>query len=1040
MIRFHAFCLFLMIPVLLCGQSNQVILDRISEMPDLPAPYKMADWKKKARDYDAFVFDFAKSGSYLPLCALGTRGQFNYDTLTPLFLDSYVGSAYHLQQGEAINIMPAVVGASLMGIDKSNQMGHNWVATVADFFNMKNGQNVYLNNYSTISGSDWWYDVMPNVYFYQLYSLYPSGFPGFSYQFASVANQWLSCVRTLGGSSTPWSIPSMNYRAFNLATGVPLSTGVIEPEAAGGIAWLLYQAYGVTGNRKYMEGAQQALDFLLGLTSNPSYELQLAYGTAITAKMNAIEGTTYDMGKLLNWCFDRGPLRGWGSIVGTWGGYDASGLIGEANDAGNDYAFVMNGFQEAGALSTVPKYDKRYALSIAKWLLNLANASRLFYWNELPSDQQSNYSWVSQYDPQACIPYESLKQSINGKSPYAQGDAVQGGWASTNLSLYSGSSVGYLASIIDTTNIQGILRINLNATDFYGDNTYPAYLYYNPTSQQQTIRLPLSDHHAVYDAISETTLGTDISGDFLFSIGSGSVCLLRILPATPDFVTQGNKLMLGSHIIDYHHGWDYTSSLRIKALSAQTNPVVVQQPLKIYCEPGNIASGDEPSFSWYINGTQVDGQTGKILETTAPADTGLYIVKCSIALNDQTAEDTLLIHVVNHIVKAPSVTGITTDSAYGVIGAASCFKAIIDPNPGDTLTYSWAFSDGNAGNTNRDSLVWTAPGTPGIYTLNVTVTNQDHLSGTATLDVLVKDTLLEARLPLIYYPFNGDAHNAVADQFHATVSGPLLTEDPRGLAGMAYRFSKGQDIIYTSNDAALNFQNAISVSLWVKCEAFDMERYILSHGSYEQRYKLSVIPEGKVRWTVKTSSGVVDLDSPFALDLNKYYHITALYTGYSMELYINGQLASFKKHSGLIGTSTKPITIGRKDNNETNWFLLGSVDEVKIWDSEIPVPLIRKLPALWNGAIFSPETPVDDSDFRLFYNPSLPAYVFVYPAGYSVQGMDVFNILGRKITCSWGESGQHTALLTVAPSQKGIMLVRVRFGNGKVVVRKALFE
>jgi hypothetical protein len=62
--------------------------------------------------------------------------------------------------------------------------------------------------------------------------------------------------------------------------------------------------------------------------------------------------------------------------VGNWGGYDVSGLIGEANDGGNDYAFVMNGFQQAAALAPLPKYDKRYARAIAKWLLNLTNASR----------------------------------------------------------------------------------------------------------------------------------------------------------------------------------------------------------------------------------------------------------------------------------------------------------------------------------------------------------------------------------------------------------------------------------------------------------------------------------------------------------------------------------------------------------------------------------------------------------------------------------------------------------------------------------------
>ena len=64
---------------------------------------------------------------------------------------------------------------------------------------------------------------------------------------------------------------------------------------------------------------------------------------------------------MLNWCFDRGELRGWGTIVGKWGAYDCSGLVGEANDQNNDYAFAMNGYEQAGALVPMVRYDDRFA-------------------------------------------------------------------------------------------------------------------------------------------------------------------------------------------------------------------------------------------------------------------------------------------------------------------------------------------------------------------------------------------------------------------------------------------------------------------------------------------------------------------------------------------------------------------------------------------------------------------------------------------------------------------------------------------------------
>ena len=106
---------------------------------------------------------------------------------------------------------------------------------------------------------------------------------------------------------------------------------------------MLYQAYTQTGDKKYFEGAQLALEFLCAFGENPSYELQLPYGTLIAARMNAEQDCSYNIDRLINWCFDWGRTRGWGAIVGTWGGYDVSGLIGEANDNGDDYAFVMHG-------------------------------------------------------------------------------------------------------------------------------------------------------------------------------------------------------------------------------------------------------------------------------------------------------------------------------------------------------------------------------------------------------------------------------------------------------------------------------------------------------------------------------------------------------------------------------------------------------------------------------------------------------------------------------------------------------------------------
>ena len=164
--------------------------------------------------------------------------------------------------------------------------------------------------------------------------------------------------------------------------------------------------------------------------------------------------------------------------------------------------------------------------------MNIANASRLFYNNVLPEDHQEpqSYAWSSVYDTESCIPYESMKEVWNNKSPYVMGDATGGGWAATNISLYSGSSVGYLAALIEKTNVEGILRIDVNKTDFFGNAVFPVYLYYNPYSEDKTVELELpSGEYDLYDAISERNVVSRISGTASFSVPSDGVCLLIIM-------------------------------------------------------------------------------------------------------------------------------------------------------------------------------------------------------------------------------------------------------------------------------------------------------------------------------------------------------------------------------------------------------------------------------------------------------------------------------------------------------------------------------
>jgi len=1008
--------------------AQQLSIPRIDLMPNMPAPYVMRDWKQVALNYDNLVFDISKTGTYLPVTAISTSNGINYPALKTIRMDTYIGQTDHGRVAEAVNILPAVVGASLVGVDKTNQLNTNWVVKLKDFFNKQNGENVYLNNYSTTSGNDWWYEIMPNVFFYQLYSLYPAVDADFTTQFTTIADRELGVLYKLGATVQPWKAPAMNYRAFNLITGVPNATSVPEPEAAGSISWLMYQAYVQTNSPKYLQGAELALDFLQSWTTNPSYEIQLPYGIATAARMNAVEGTNYDIQKMMNWTFSSGlnTLRGWGTIKGTWNGYDVSGLIGEANDGGNDYAFSMNGFQHAATLAPVAKYDKRFARALGKWLLNLANASRLYYRNGLPQANQEStgYVWSVQNDTASCIPYESIKQNWNGTQPFAMGDAVSGGGAATNLSLYSGSSVGYLASIISKTNVEGVLQVDLNKTDFRGDKAYPAYLYYNPTGTAQSVQLTLpAGNFDVYDVITESVLNTNASGVISFNLPSDSVRQLVVYPTGNIPVVKGRLKSVKGHVIDYHVGYNFVSPLRVKVFSASDTLVQKLNTLTLNCLPENNVT-PTPSFQWFQNNLLVATTTSGNYTWTSPATAGTYQLTCKVSEKGDTVNSPAIsVKVVDVLVLTPVISDIGFSTAMPFDMNSTVTASAILNTTG--VTYSWSSSDGTLTNNLTASPPWKLPDSPGIYTITLSATNT---SGTTTFtkSVLVKDfSILTEPTPLIYYPFNGDTKNQAQNAYHALSVNAVSTAGADGASNGAYNFPSSNSYIYTPNDATLNFQDKIAVSFWVKPDALpNSEQFILSHGSWEQRYKISIIPDKKIRWTVKTNVATVDLDADTIVQTGKYDHYTAVYTGYSMELYRNGNLSSFKALTGLIQRTSNSITIGRKDEGTSLYNFIGSVDEVRIYDDELSQKLIKALPATFTLKAFQPDTV--STSMKILPNPFISEFAVSLPTGETIGRKEIFDVLGKSVFLSVDSS---PAVQLTCPN--GFYIARITTASGK---------
>jgi hypothetical protein len=299
-------------------------------------------------------------------------------------------------------------------------------------------------------------------------------------------------------------------------------------------------------------------------TINPTYEVLMPFGAYLSARINAEQGKTFDVNKMLGWSFDGTPIcrEGWGVLTGNWNGIDISGIVGSTVDHGG-YGFLMNTYDAAWPLVPLVRYDQSYAGAIGKWMLNAANAARLFYPEYLSADHQSIPQLAAV--TKGVIGYEGLvKKSTyaryeNLEGPVAQGDGPN--WVPgknpdvSQFSVYGSGHVGIFGSIIRTTEVPGILQLNLLATDFFHDRAYPSFLYYNPYPQTEKVSLAWEDNHQAVD-LYNTVTGRFIARNVRSGVGlrldSLQTAVIVCLPVGGKITYEGNKMLVNGIVTDYN--------------------------------------------------------------------------------------------------------------------------------------------------------------------------------------------------------------------------------------------------------------------------------------------------------------------------------------------------------------------------------------------------------------------------------------------------------------------------------------------------------
>ena len=154
------------------------------------------------------------------------------------------------------------------------------------------------------------------------------------------------------------------------------------------------------------------------------------------------------------------------------------------------------------------------------------------------------------------VDYTYKKVSLQGMSPVALGDGpqwVKGQPETSMYSLYSSAQVGIFGAIVRKTNVEKILQLNCNATDFYSKDSFPTFLYYNPydTIKSVCYTNPAKSKVDLFDALRHEYLSREISEEGCFEIPARSARLIVVLPSGSELKMKDGNYTVGTTVVAF---------------------------------------------------------------------------------------------------------------------------------------------------------------------------------------------------------------------------------------------------------------------------------------------------------------------------------------------------------------------------------------------------------------------------------------------------------------------------------------------------------
>jgi Concanavalin A-like lectin/glucanases superfamily len=215
---------------------------------------------------------------------------------------------------------------------------------------------------------------------------------------------------------------------------------------------------------------------------------------------------------------------------------------------------------------------------------------------------------------------------------------------------------------------------------------------------------------------------------------------------------------------------------------------------------------------------------------------------------------------------------------------------------------------------------------------------------------------LQAQTPVASYTFSGHAKDGSTYSNHGSVNGASLVADRFGFANSAFSFDGKQGAVTAPNAVHLQ-SGSTTISFWVNVRTLPAqgEAYMLSHGGWQERWKISLPAHGKPVFTTHAASCCNDMDSGGGneLKVNEWRHVVMTHDGTADKMYMNGLLVNEKAYAGALNATTHPFGIGYDPIDKANYFD-GLLDDVMLFDEALSAAQIANLYAAQSVAPVTP--------------------------------------------------------------------------------------